>query len=190
MVDILHAAETVLLRRLTPEDREEFIGLVKDSVDFLHPWAFLPVTSAKFDDYIGSFDGKTAERLLICLGETGAIVGAVSICDIIRSSYDRATVGYNSFANSAGRGYMTEGFSLVFRFAFGELGLHRLEADIQPANEASLRLARRVGFRREGYSPAFARIGGVWRDHERWAITSEAAADVEPAHRGTCLCGS
>ena len=68
---------------------------------------------------------------------------------------------------------MSEGFELVFRFVFGDLSLHRLEADIQPANEASLRLARRVGFRREGYSPKFILIDGSWKDHERWAINSD-----------------
>jgi ribosomal-protein-alanine N-acetyltransferase len=68
---------------------------------------------------------------------------------------------------------MREGFELIFRFAFGYLGLHRLEADIQPGNEPSLRFARRAGFRREGYSPRFARIDGVWRDHERWAINND-----------------
>jgi ribosomal-protein-alanine N-acetyltransferase len=51
--------------------------------------------------------------------------------------------------------------------------LHRLEASIQPANQASPRLVGRLGFRKEGYSPAMLFIDGDWRDHERWAITRE-----------------
>jgi ribosomal-protein-alanine N-acetyltransferase len=72
---------------------------------------------------------------------------------------------------------MKEGFELVFRFAFGkgnrDLKLHRLEADIQPKNEASLGLARAVGFEREGASCAYVLLNDRWRDHERYAITSE-----------------
>jgi [ribosomal protein S5]-alanine N-acetyltransferase len=172
----LYQTQRVGLRRLTAEDREEFVELVTGSADFLYPWVYLPATLIEFDDYLRRFDGDGAECTVICEAKSAAIVGCVTINDIILGPYRRATVGYNAFASSAGKGYMSEGFSLVFRFAFRELGLHRLEADIQPDNKPSLRFAENVGFRREGYSPGFVCIGGSWRDHERWAITSEMIA--------------
>ncbi|MDI7066159.1 GNAT family protein, partial [Klebsiella pneumoniae] len=58
-------------------------------------------------------------------------------------------------------------------FAFSELGLHRLEANIQPRNTASIALVRRVGFKQEGLSPSYLRINGEWRDHERWALLAD-----------------
>lgn len=67
---------------------------------------------------------------------------------------------------------MTEALQLASRYAFTEVGLHRLEANIQPPNRASIALVRRSGFRKEGYSPQYLRIGGEWRDHERWALLS------------------
>lgn len=174
----LHRSTRVEIRRLAPEDREEFIGLVNASAKFLYPWVYLPNTSVKFDEYLKRLDAESGECILICERSSGLITGAVNISEIIRGPYQRATVGYNAFVPWAGQGYMSEGFTLVVRFAFDDLGLHRLEADIQPDNEPSLRFARKVGFRREGYSPAFAYIDGAWRDHERWAINSGMIDDL------------
>lgn len=161
------------LRRLTADDSDEFTELVKVSIDFLCPWVRVPATADKFSEFLKRFDGESAESLVICARETGAITGSININGIVRGPYQRATVGYYSFLPAARQGYMSEGFSLLFRFAFQDLGLHRLEADIQPGNIPSSKLAAKVGFRKEGYSPGYVCIDGEWMDHERWAITSE-----------------
>lgn len=75
-----------------------------------------------------------------------------------------------------GRGLFHEALRLVLAQAFAPagqgLGLHRLEANIQPGNTASIALVRGAGFRLEGLSPAFLHVDGAWRDHERWAVTA------------------
>jgi ribosomal-protein-alanine N-acetyltransferase len=68
---------------------------------------------------------------------------------------------------------MEKGLRAVLNDAFRAQRLHRLEANIQPNNEASRRLVQRCGFRLEGFSPRYLKIAGRWRDHERWAITVE-----------------
>jgi len=68
---------------------------------------------------------------------------------------------------------MKSAMPLVLRFVFGTLKLHRVEANIQPTNAASLAVVKRAGFKKEGYSPRYLKIGGRWRDHERWTMTVE-----------------
>jgi ribosomal-protein-alanine N-acetyltransferase len=144
-----------------------------------HPWMFLPSEPREFQAYFARFDHITAESLLVCVRGTGAIAGIVNINSIIRGSFQNGSLGYAAFAPAAGRGYMTEGLGLVIRYAFSRLWLHRLEAQIQPGNQPSRRLVERLGFRNEGYSPDLLFINGEWRDHERWAITSDMISDTK-----------
>ncbi|MFC0865841.1 GNAT family N-acetyltransferase [Sphaerimonospora cavernae] len=167
----------VVLRPIAYRDRDEFLGLVRASVDLHHPWMTLPATSEEFRAYVDRFDHVTGQGLLICVRETGAMAGVVNINSIIRGRLQSASVGYAAFAPFAGRGYMSEGLSLVLRYAFQRLRLHRLEAQIQPGNHASITLVRRLGFRYEGCSPELLFINGAWRDHERWAITTSMVGD-------------
>jgi [ribosomal protein S5]-alanine N-acetyltransferase len=113
-------------------------------------------------------------------------MGVVNLNEIVRGAFHSAYLGYYGFNPHARQGYMAEGLGLVLRHAFRRVGLHRLEANIQPGNRASRALVRRLGFRREGFSPRYLKIGGRWRDHERWAIVREAwATPRSPRRRGS-----
>ncbi|URN08927.1 GNAT family N-acetyltransferase [Actinomadura madurae] len=174
----------VVLRRMRAGDEEEFVRLARQSTELHADWVRTPADPAAFRDYLGRFADPTAgEALLVKQADTGAIAGHVTLTGIVRRPYDRAILGFAAFAPSAGQGYMTEGVGLAVLYAFGPLGLHRVEADVQPGNEPSRRLVQRLGFRREGFSPEFINIGGVWRDHERWAITAGMTAHLPPCDR-------
>jgi [ribosomal protein S5]-alanine N-acetyltransferase len=103
-----------------------------------------------------------------------AILGSIEISQIVRGAFQSAYLGYQIGAAYARQGYMTEALGLTLAYGFGPLRLHRLEANIQPANEPSIALIRRLGFSQEGYSPRYLKIGGRWRDHEPWAILAES----------------
>jgi ribosomal-protein-alanine N-acetyltransferase len=98
---------------------------------------------------------------------TGDLVGVVNVTEIVRGALQGAYLGYYLFRPFGGLGYMTDGLRVVIDRAFGELALHRLEANIQPDNERSIRLVKRLGFRREGLSPRYLKVGGRWRGRMR-----------------------
>jgi ribosomal-protein-alanine N-acetyltransferase len=116
---------------------------------------------------------SSVRTFLVVRREDRAIVGVFNLSQIFLGNFRSAYLGYWVGAPYAGQGYMTEGLALLLRHAFGPLRLHRVEANLQPGNVASRALARRAGFRLEGFSPRYLKIAGRWRDHERWAITVE-----------------
>lgn len=169
----------LLLRHPVETDRAAFIALRQASRSHLEPWE--PLRRAGFDAWgddgfdleIANARTRTQERLLICEREGGAVVGRLSIGGIERGPLRSARFGYWIGAGFTRRGYMTEALGLGLRYCFETLGLHRVEANIIPDNEPSRRAARSAGLRLEGYSPRYLQIAGVWRDHERYAVTVE-----------------
>ncbi|WP_405793251.1 GNAT family N-acetyltransferase [Streptomyces sp. NBC_01506] len=184
MPDITTPASEGPRTRVRPyryEDADEFAASARDSGELHHPWLFPPRTPEAYVDYASAvIEDPTKAGFLVCDLADGRIAGFVNINDIVRGGFLNGALGYGAFAHAAGRGLMREGLGHVVRHAFGPLGLHRLEANIQPANAASIALVRGTGFRYEGCSPNFLRIDGAWRDHERWAITADMIRATTP----------
>jgi ribosomal-protein-alanine N-acetyltransferase len=166
----------VTVETLSASDAEEFIEAVRTSRDLHHPWIAPPDTPERFAAYLEHASREDQAVYLIRHAECGALAGYVSIGNIVRRAFQSAYLGYGAFRGHDRRGLMSAGLTTVINLAFSEVGLHRLEANIQPANAASLALVRRLGFQREGFSPRYLMVDGDWRDHERWAIRSETWA--------------
>jgi ribosomal-protein-alanine N-acetyltransferase len=180
---VLARGDRVYLRRLTASDAEEFIERTRASRRLHDRWAAPPDTVDAFRDYLARSRRRDAETLLVCRAEDGAIAGVFTLSQIFQGSFQNAVLGYFAFEPFARKAYMREGLGLVLRRAFDEIGLHRVEASIQPGNRASIALVQGAGFRLEGYSPRYLKIAGRWRDHERWAITAEDRAGPRRAGR-------
>jgi ribosomal-protein-alanine N-acetyltransferase len=163
----------VYLRPPTARDRDEFIALMRVSRSFHRPWATAPTDDERFAAYLADSRRPDFEAMLLCRQDDLAILGFFNLSQIVRRSLQSAYLGYAAGQPYAGQGYMREGIQLVLRYGFGELKLHRIEANIQPGNHASIALARGAGFRREGFSPRYLKIAGRWRDHERWAMLAD-----------------
>lgn len=163
----------VFLRPPVAADSNEFVSLMQASRSFHRPWATAPTDPERFAAYLTDSRRADFEAMLVCRLCDEAILGFFNLSQIVRRSLQSAYLGYAVGRPFAGEGYMSEAIQLVLRRAFVELRLHRIEVNIQPANEASIALARGAGFRREGFSPRYLKIAGRWRDHERWAILAD-----------------
>jgi [ribosomal protein S5]-alanine N-acetyltransferase len=163
----------VELSPLAAEDRDDFLAAVERSRDLHGSWISPPRTSDDFHVLLRRAEGDAYETFLVRLRDDGRIAGFFSISEIVRRGFQSAFLGYGGVAGLEGRGYMTEGLWLVLEHSFTELGLHRLEANIQPGNASSIALVRRCGFVREGFSEKYLKVAGEWRDHERWATRIE-----------------
>jgi ribosomal-protein-alanine N-acetyltransferase len=154
-------------------DAGEFIAAVQASKSLLLPWVDPADTAERFAAYLKRAAREDHACYLVRHRACGGLVGFVNINSIVRGAFQSGYLGYGGFASHAGRGLMTAGVGAVVSTGFGDLSLHRLEANIQPDNARSIALVRRLGFRREGYSPHFLMVDGQWRDHERWAVRAE-----------------
>ena len=174
MSRLTHSGARVSLKRPQAGHREEFLRLNRASRRLHLGSVSPPVTARQFAAYLARRRRADCPGFLICRVAGGAIVGGINFNEIVRGSFHSAYLGCQIGAPFARHGYMTEALGLALRVAFERLRLHRVEANIQPGNRPSIALVRRAGFRREGLSRRYLKIGGRWRDHERWAILAEA----------------
>jgi ribosomal-protein-alanine N-acetyltransferase len=138
------------------------------------PWiTTAPATPEAFAQLLARSLGERHETLVARRLTDGAITGYLNISEIVRGPFQSAFLSYAAAASQAGQGYMSQALELTLAHAFGPLRLHRLEANIQPANTASIALVRGAGFVNEGFSERYLKVGGRWRDHERWALRVE-----------------
>lgn len=183
---VIARGEQVHLLPPTREAQDDFVAMTTASRAFHEPWVYPATDERRFRAYLERLERGGAFGFLVYRNEDVSLAGVINVNDVVMGGFRCGSLGYYGAAMFAGRGYMTEGLALVLDHAFTALELHRLEANVQPGNANSLALIKRLGFRKEGFSPAFLKIGGVWRDHERWAILAEewlaahGAANAEP----------
>ena len=159
----------VILRHVAPSDREEFVDVMRRSRDFHEPWISPPRNNISFQRYLERLNREDHEGFVIRRTQDNALVGVINLNNIVRGSFLSASLGYYANAHLSGQGLMSEAMGHLKRYAVNNLGLHRLEANIQPENSPSIALVKANGFEYEGLSRAFLYIDGQWRDHERWA---------------------
>lgn len=167
----------VSIKPAEPSDKESFVKAMQLSEIFHYPWVESPKDDQAFDEFIIKYQTENNISYLVRYHEQ--IAGVININQIIRGCFQSAFLGYYAVATFSGKGIMRKGLALVLEKAFGEHELHRLEANIQPENKASINLVQKSGFVKEGFSKRYLKICGQWRDHERWAITQELFYQID-----------
>ena len=165
--------KNVFLRYVTTDDFEEMRVLFEESRKFYKGLIDTPDTIEKFRAYVERNESDTNKCFVICRATDEKIVGLINLSQIFRKAFQNAYLGYSLGVRYTGKGYMTEAVNLMLRFAFKDLKLHRVEANVQPENLPSIAVLKRCGFTNEGFSRKYLKIAGKWRDHERFAIIRE-----------------
>jgi ribosomal-protein-alanine N-acetyltransferase len=163
----------VLLRHPGEADQDELVAAARRSRDLHRPWVVAPRSAPAFQAWLDRQLDPGFCALLVCVRSGGAIAGVFNLSQIVRGPFCSAYLGYYALVGHERQGLMRDGLRLVLRHAFGALHLHRVEANVQPGNLPSIALLRSAGFVLEGYSKRYLKIGGRWRDHERWAALAD-----------------
>jgi ribosomal-protein-alanine N-acetyltransferase len=154
--------------------------------DFYAPWLGARSTGQSWGDIFDISLAKGANDANVRLvGEAadGRIAGLFNLNEIVRGFFENAYASWQVSPEFAGQGYATEGVTALLDIAFSKEagpGLHRVQANVIPTNVRSVRLAERVGFRKEGLAQKYLKIAGQWQDHVMFA-------KVVDEHRPTYL---
>jgi len=170
--------ERVYLRAPRRSDAALFLAATHDSRRLHASWVAAPQTPEAFGAYVARFGRRRAASpshvgwLAVHRGDE-SLVGVFNLSEIVRGAFQSAYLGYYGFRAHAGRGLMKESLGLALDAAYGAVGLHRVEVNVQPTNVRSIGLVEAMGFTEEGFSRRYLRIAGRWRDHRRFAMLAE-----------------
>jgi ribosomal-protein-alanine N-acetyltransferase len=187
--DELPTLETsrLVLRHPAPADSADLFAVFSDP-EVMRYWSDLPMRAPQdADDYIAQIDAHFHERDLFQWAveqrTTARVVGTCTLLNV-STAHQRAEIGFALGRRHWGQGLATEVVHALLSFAFETLTLHRLEADVDPRNERSLRLLERLGFQREGYLRERYFVGGERQDtvllgllRRDWQAPRESSAD-------------
>jgi ribosomal-protein-alanine N-acetyltransferase len=171
-MDMSKSKDHVYLRPLISADRAVFVSSVVRSKQLHVPWVSPPASSKQFAAFVSRMVPPLNHCFLVCTHTREEPAGVINITNVVLDPFRSGYLGYYVFAGFERQGIMRNGLIALMRHAFHNIKLHRLEANIQPTNLASIALVRGCGFAREGYSPQYLKIRGRWRDHERWALVA------------------
>ncbi|MEH1097778.1 GNAT family N-acetyltransferase [Micromonospora sp. CPCC 205561] len=168
-------------RLISPDDAPALTERLRENRDFLAPWdplrddAFFTLDAQRdaIAQALQAYDRGTMVPLAI-VDADDRLIGRINVNGITRGAFQSAAIGYWVGASHNGRGVATGAVAEVAELAFGELGLHRLQAETLIHNTASQRVLTRNGFVPYGIAPQYLKIAGEWQDHILYQLLAPA----------------
>ncbi len=115
-------------------------------------------------------DERRALFFTLSLKGSKEVIGTISCTNIIYGPFCSTFLGYRLSHDATHNGYMGEALRTVIDYGCNAYNLHRFEANIMPGNHASIRVVESLGFKHEGYSPAYLYIAGSWEGHNHYVF--------------------
>ena len=169
------------LRPYRADDAQAMFGLYSDPRVMRYwsfpPWVEVAQARAYLDHAKAGMDSGDIFPWAIADGESDRLIGALTLFSL-HVEQRRAEIGYSLSPGFQGRGLAEEALRLALGFAFSSLGLRRMEADIDPRNNASCRLVERLGFQREGLLRKRWKVNGEECDTALYGLLAEEFGDA------------
>lgn len=176
--------ETERLTLKTPKEVtiEQVLDYYRDNRGFLEPYEpkreenFFTYRQQSIDLYNDTFyfEHGSALKLYLCLKESDRIIGIVNFSQIIMGPFKSCYLGYSLLETYLKKGYMIEAVKKGIEIIFLQYGLHRIEANVMPSNQASINLLEKLNFSYEGTARKYLCINGKWEDHKHYVLLNES----------------
>lgn len=173
---MLITGKKVYIRSPQKEDESIFTEAVKTCSEYHYPWTSPPSNKEQYSSYLKQCSNENQASFFV-FTKNNELAGVFNLSNIVRGCFQSAFLGYYSLLPNSKKGYMTEALELIINYAFFNLKLHRIEANIQPENISSIALVKRLGFVEEGFAKNYLKINGYWEDHIHFALTLERAQE-------------
>ena len=176
----LASGGTVIMRHPRWADYEAWAELRKENEDYLTPWEpqwnERHLTRLSYRARLARFKKMVSQDeaypFHIFRASDDRLIGACNVTHVQRQVAQTAQLGYWVGQHYARQGFARASVSAATKFCFETLGLHRIEAGVQPDNAASIKVLEAMGFQREGTARDYLKINGKWEDHDIWAKLS------------------
>ncbi|WFR57413.1 GNAT family N-acetyltransferase [Anaerocolumna sp. AGMB13025] len=185
-MQMTYQTERLTLTILHPNEADKVLAFYENNKEHFEPWEperdpnfyTLPYQRLSLSiEYNLMLQSKLLRYWVFHKEKPGTIIGSVNFYNMIKGSYYTCQLGYKFDQYHTGNGYAVESILAAMEILFSDHKIHRIEANIMPANLRSIHLIEKLGFGYEGLSKSSIHINNKWEDHARYAYINTAFED-------------